>query len=185
MNRYATPIRPLLLAAGLLASALPLQAQAQKLTPGLWENTVTMKSNDSGMNAAMAQAQQAMAALPPEQRKMMQDMMAKQGVSMGPKGNSVRACVSQAMVDSDQLPQTEGKCTRQGMQRNGNTLKFSYTCAGDTPVSGEGEFTFIDSKSYTGRTVTQVTAMGKPQRMEGTVVGKWISADCGALKPAR
>ncbi|MCB2028402.1 MAG: DUF3617 family protein, partial [Rhodoferax sp.] len=62
--------------AGLLTLFAALQVQAQNLQPGLWELTSTMHSGSGQMEKAMAEAQKQMAALPPEQRKMMQDMMA-------------------------------------------------------------------------------------------------------------
>ena len=80
---------PLALAFGLtLAATLPAQAQ-QKMSPGLWETTMNVKSDGQDMSAQMAQMKAEMAKMPPEQRKMMEEMMAKQGVSMG--GGAVRA----------------------------------------------------------------------------------------------
>ena len=51
---------------GLCATA---HAQTQKLRPGLWENSVTMKSLSGQLEAAMAQMQKSMASLTPAQRK--------------------------------------------------------------------------------------------------------------------
>ena len=50
----------------------------------------------------MAQMQQQMASMTPEQRKMMQDMMGKQGVGIGaggPCGMSVKVCMTKEMVE--------------------------------------------------------------------------------------
>eukprot|EP01034_Spumella_vulgaris_P000504 gene504-674_t len=81
MTRISTAM-----AGALLATACGLAA-AQNIKPGLWEISSKMGGNPE-MDQAMAQMQQQMAAMPPEQRKMMQDMMAKQGVNMatGPGG---------------------------------------------------------------------------------------------------
>ena len=75
---------------GLWATA---HAQTQKLRPGLWENSVTMKSQSGQLEAAMAQMQKSMASLTPAQRKQMEQAMAQQGVSMGPSGNTVKVCI--------------------------------------------------------------------------------------------
>jgi hypothetical protein len=158
-------------------------AQAQKLSPGLWENTASMQSADGKTNAMMAQAQEAMAKMPPDQRKMMQDMMAKNGVGMGPQGNTIRVCMSAAQAERVDIPQGEGNCTQQAVSRSGNTMKFKFSCAGEHPSSGEGEFTVVGDKAYNGRTVVNTTVKGKPEQMTMTVSGKWISADCGGLKP--
>lgn len=162
-----------------------LAAQAQKITPGLWENAVTMKSGNAQQNEAMAQAQAAMASMPPEQRKMMQDMMAKQGVAMGSKPNSVQVCITPEMADRGEMPQKEGRCTHKTVSRSGSTFKYSFTCEGNPPASGEGEYTLNGDKAFTGRNVVTTTVQGKPERMEMTVAGKWLSADCGSLKPRR
>ena len=80
-----------LLCIGLLATSTATLAQ-QRLQPGLWEQSMVMQ-NDK-VNQAMAQMQQQMAAMPPEKRKQMEAMMAKQGVSMG--GGRSSRCARQA-----------------------------------------------------------------------------------------
>lgn len=70
-------------ALGLLFLLAPPVA-AQSLKPGLWEINNKMQSSSGQVEKAMAEAQKQMAAMPPEQRKLMQDMMAKQGVAMAP-----------------------------------------------------------------------------------------------------
>ena len=56
-------------------------ASAQATKPGLWE--VTSKLGVSAeMDKAMAQMQQQVVSMPPEQRKQMQAMLAKQGMNM-------------------------------------------------------------------------------------------------------
>ena len=174
----------------LILSALActaLAAQAQKPTPGLWENSITMKSGNAKHNDAMAQAQAAMANMPADQRKMMEDMMAKQGVAMGAKPNAVRVCITPEMAERGDLPQQEGsKCTHKTVQRSGNSMKFSFSCEGNPPTSGEGEYVMgSGNKSYTGKNVVNTMVQGKPERMEMTVAGTWVSADCGALKPKK
>lgn len=71
--------------------------------------------------AAMKQMQDSLAKMPPDQRKMMQVMMAKQGIGMGAGGN----------------------------------------------------FTIV----------TQVE--GKPERVQMSQTGKWLNADCGAIRPVK
>ena len=69
------------LAAALLACACA--AGAQNLKPGLWEITNKMQSSGGGDGPQM---QKQLAAMPPEQRKMVEEMMAKQGVKPGAGG---------------------------------------------------------------------------------------------------
>ncbi|RYX92312.1 MAG: DUF3617 domain-containing protein [Comamonadaceae bacterium] len=176
-----------LLAAALLA-ACSLGASAQMIKPGLWEMSNKVGGSPE-MDRAMAQMQQQLASMPPEQRKMMQDMMAKQGVSMGGAtaggGVSVKVCISKEMAESNQLPQqTQGDCKTTMGPRTGSSQKFSYVCT-QPPSTGEGEFTYSSPESYAMKMKTNTTVQGKPQTMTMEGTGKWQSADCGAIKPAR
>ena len=112
----------------LAAIALPLLAtgaQAQKLSPGLWEMSMTMKSAGGEMEAQMARMQAELAKMPPEQRKMMEGMMAQRGVGMaagGGGGVAVRTCISKERAERGDVPdQQEGNCKRESMQRSGST----------------------------------------------------------------
>lgn len=173
-------VKPLLCI--LLAGVAPM-VWAQKMAPGLWENSVSIKSGDGQIDAALAKMQESMAKMPPEQRKMMEDMMAKQGVGVGSKPNSVKVCISKEQAERGDLPQqAEGRCKQDSLQRSGSTLKYKFSCT-DPAATGEGEFSFSGDKAYTGTLVMNATRDGKPQRMEMRQAGKWLGADCGTLKP--
>jgi hypothetical protein len=178
-----------LLACGslLAATSAPAQVQVQKIRPGLWEHGFTMKSQSGQMESAMAQMQQSMASMPPEQRKMMEQMMAQQGVGVGPKGNSVRICISQEQADLDRLPQEPG-CTQTVQRVNANTLKVAFSCKGnkdDPPSSGEGTMTLRGPTAYEGQFRIKTVANGKPEQLDMQQSGKWLATDCGAIKPVR
>ncbi|MBC7940288.1 MAG: DUF3617 domain-containing protein [Chitinophagaceae bacterium] len=166
-------------------------ASAQKVLPGLWESSASVKMQGVQADAAMAKMQQEMAKemakMPPEQRKMVEDMMAKQGVGIGGPGakpNTVRLCITPEQAARDELPQDEtGRCKQQNVQRSGSVLRFSFICEGPPPTRGEGEYTLIDPKNYKGRVVVDSSVSGQPQRMEMQQTGRWLGADCGNLKP--
>lgn len=160
------------------------QAQTQKLAAGLWESATKMNVSSAagGTQEAMARMQKEMATMPPEQRKMLEDMMVKQGVGMGAQANSVRVCVSAEQAEKGTLPQ-DGRCTQDSLQRSGNTLRMKFSCQGLPPSSGEGEYTFSSDKAYSGRMKVNTSVDGQPASMNMEVSGRWISADCGALKP--
>ena len=170
----------------LLLAALGLPAAAQTLKPGLWE--VQQKLQGSGeMNQAMADMQKQLAAMPPEQRKQMEAMMAKQGVQMSPGaggGMRLKMCMTREMAERNEIPANQGDCKTTSQQRTGNTMRMAFTCS-KPPSSGETQFTFTSPEAYTMKMTATTTASGKPEKvnMEGT--GKWLSADCGAIKPAK
>lgn len=167
----------------LLACALPSLAQGTK--PGLWEITNKM-GGSAEMDQAMAQMQQQMASMPPAQRKQMEDMMAKQGMSMGAGaggGISVKVCMTKEMVERNEMPPPQqGECKSTASPRIGNTQKISFSCT-QPPSSGEGQITYTSNEAYTMKMVTTTTVKGKPEKMTLDGTGKWLSADCGAVKP--
>ncbi|RYF39818.1 MAG: DUF3617 domain-containing protein [Comamonadaceae bacterium] len=174
--------RHLLTAAACAALCLP--AAAQQLKPGLWEVTNKMGGNPQ-MDQAMAQMQQQMASMPPAQRKQMEDMMAKQGVQVGAGagGISARICMTKEMVEQSPVPmQQQGDCKFTTQQRSGNTYKMAYSCA-NPPSSGEGEYTFLGPEAYKGKMTVVSNPRGKPETMTMEGSGKWLGADCGAVKP--
>ena len=173
--------RHLLLAALVLSAALP--AAAQSLKPGLWE--VTNKMNNPQMDQAMAEMQKQMAAMPPEQRKQMEDMMARQGVRMAAPaaggGMTMQVCMTQEMAARNDVPMQEG-CRITNQQRTGNTMRISFTCT-KPPSTGETQFTFTSPEAYTMKMTATTTAGGKSEKVNMEGSGKWLSADCGNIKP--
>jgi hypothetical protein len=169
----------------LVATVLAASAHAQSIKPGLWEHAFTIKSGSGQMEGAMAEMQKQMAAMPPEQRKMMEQMMAQQGVGMGPKGQSVKICITPEEAARQEVPAAEGNCTQKVTQRSGSTIKMTFSCADQPPSSGEGEITFLSPTAYSGKAVVRTTVEGKPERVDMTTTGKWLSANCGAIKPAK
>lgn len=183
MTRCATtPARRL---AGLLLLAGAVQAQAQNLQPGLWELSNTMQSSSGEMEKAMAEAQKQMAALPPEQRKMVQDMMARHGAGMGSGGPGamvVKVCMTADMLARNDIVTQDGDCTSQHAPRVGNTMKYTFAC-NRPPSRGDGEVTFHGPHAYSARMHVQTSAGGRTEQFTTRSQGKWLSADCGTVKP--
>lgn len=161
-------------------------AQAQSTKPGLWEITNKMGGN-AQLDSAMAQAQKQMAALPPEQRKMMEDMMGKQGInlpSIGTGGAMVmKICITPEMAARSEMPNPqEGDCTTTITSRTGNSMKAKFACT-DPPMTGEGTYTFSGDTAYTVDMKMNTTQNGKPESMTIKGGGKWLSSSCGSVKP--
>jgi hypothetical protein len=177
-----TPTR-LLCSSLLLMSATGVFAQSTK--PGLWEIQTRMGGNPQ-MDQARAQMQQQIASMPAAERKMMENMMAQQGLNIGvgkDGGVSVKVCITPEMAARQELPtQTEGDCKTQLGARTGNTMKMSFTCT-NPPSSGEGTYTFRGDTGYDMVMRVKTVNEGKPMNatMDGT--GRWLSADCGKVRP--
>ncbi len=161
---------------------------ADNIKPGLWEMTNQMQGSAGGEAAnAMATMQKQMAAMAPEQRKMMQDMLAKQGMQIDSTAGgamAVKLCMTQEMIDRNEVaPQDgNGNCTHTNSARSGNSMKFSFVCT-KPPSSGEGEVNFTSPEAYTSRVAVKRTVRGKPETMDMRTSGRWLGKDCGSVKP--
>lgn len=183
--RLSLNLRILALAC-LVLPAVPVAAQNMK--PGLWEINNKMGGDQGAkMAAAQAEMQKQLAAMPPEQRKQMEKMMADKGVGMAQGsggGTAVRICMSKEMAARNEPPPQQGDCKQETMQRSGNTTKFKFSCS-KPPTTGEGEYTLHNPESYTMKMKTVTQAKGKPETMTMDAQGKWLSNDCGSLKPVK
>ncbi|MBT9508004.1 DUF3617 domain-containing protein [Rhodoferax sp.] len=171
-----------LLAAALASSAFGATAQTMK--PGLWEISNKMTSSSGEMEKAMGEAQKQLAGMSPSDRKMMEDMMAKQGVGMG-KGagtTAMKICMTKEMAERNEVATQQGDCKHTNSPRAGNTMKFSFVCA-KPPSSGEGQVTFVSPEAYAMKMTLNTTANGKPEKMNMDATGKFMSTDCGNIKP--
>lgn len=178
-------MKPLQLLCAAALCALSAAAGAQSLKPGLWEVTHKMQAGNARTDQAMAQMQQQLASMPPEKRKMMEEMMARQGVKLGTGaggGMSVQVCVTKEMAERNEMPSQQGNCKTTTQPRTGNTLKMSFTCT-SPPSSGEGQFTFSSPEAYSMKMAVNSQVRGKPETMNMEGSGKWLAADCGSVKP--
>ena len=178
-------MKPNHLLAAVLA-AFASTAGAQNLKPGLWEVTHKMQSSSGQMEQGMSQMQQQMAGMPPEQRKMVEEMMAKKGVKTGSGspggGMSVKTCMTREMVEKNELPAQQGDCKTTHQSRSGNTMKFGVACT-NPPSTGEGQVVFTSPEAYSMKMVMNTQVQGKPEKMNMEGGGKWLGPDCGNIKP--
>ena len=178
-----------LLSASLALTAAQAQTQTQapphKVQPGLWENQVTIQTGDPMLDQMAADAQARLAGLPPEQRQMVEQMMAARGVRMGTKPNTLQACITPEQAARDELPQQSENCTQFETQRSGNTVKVQFKCETNPPASGTGEFTLLGPTRYSGKTQVDTVVQGQPQKVTVLLAGRWLAADCKAAAPPR
>ena len=171
----------------LCTCAVASGAWAQNLKPGLWEISNSMKSGSGEMERSMAQMQQQLASMPPEQRRMVEEMMAKQGAAMGsggPGSMSSRICLTKEMIERNELPADRGDCRMTKQERRGNTIHVAYQCS-NPPSSGEGRYTVVNPEAYTMAMTVRTAVQGKSETVSMDGSGKWLGANCGNIKPLR
>jgi hypothetical protein len=168
----------------MLAVSVPCSAQTMKA--GLWDINTLMKSADGEMEKAMAGMQAALASMPPDQRKQMEDMMAKRGVKIGAGAGgalNTKVCMSKEMVERNSFPvNNAGNCTeKRGPLINGR-MKSSFSCT-KPPSSGEAEFRFNGDTAFSMTMNSTTTMQGRTEKMTTESNGRWLGADCGDIKP--
>ncbi|MES2051640.1 MAG: DUF3617 domain-containing protein, partial [Pseudomonadota bacterium] len=138
------------------------------------------------MDQAMAQMQQQLANMPPAQRKQMEDMMARQGMSMGAASNggmTMKMCITKEMIERNQLPmQQKGNCTTTTSDKTRSSMKVKFTCT-NPPSSGEGIYTFQGDNAYTMSMNITSTVKGVQTNTSIAASGSWLGSDCGNIKP--
>ncbi|KQZ30390.1 DUF3617 domain-containing protein [Duganella sp. Root1480D1] len=158
-------------------------AMAQTLKPGLWELDNRIASASPEMMAVMAAAQQQMANMAPEQRKAMEQMMARHGVNLGLGDNGgvkLTYCLTKDMADKQDLPAGQpGQCTTTRTPVPGG-LNVTFNCT-RPPSSGNGQVIFNGNTAYSMRMNVNSSAQGKPQNMVVEGSGRWLGADCGSV----
>lgn len=179
-------LKPATLSTALLLVAAT--AFAQSTRPGLWEIQQRIGGNPQ-IDQAMAEMQKQMAGMSPAQRKQMEAMLGQQGITMpGPAaggGMSLKVCITPEMAARQDMPsQNEGDCTSTTTSRSASTLKVRIVCK-NPPSTGEGTYTFKGDTAYTMKMVMSTTRQGRPETMTLDGQGRWLSSDCGSVKPVR
>ena len=160
-------------------------AQQPHIRPGLWEETVNVKSDNAQMNAAMEQMKQRMAAMTPEQRAAMEKAMAgRGGVGMGGSGNAMRVCVTKEQIARGFRPEEKGHCSRSNVSTSGNVTKFDFACQSERGgITGHGVYTELSDSAFTVSTAADMTSPKMTMHIQNDMTGKFISSDCGDVKP--
>jgi hypothetical protein len=169
-------------ATALLAAA----AQAQThIRPGLWEEQITIKSDNPQANAAMAQMQDKLASMPPEQRAAIEKMMASHGIGAGGAPNTVRTCITKEQTERGFTPDASGRCQRTNVARSGNVTKFDFTCtSAHSDVSGHGQLTELSDTAFAMTSAADMVTKTSSMHTQTDIAGRFVSSDCGDVKPA-
>lgn len=172
-------------ASGTAALLLTLPSSAQIVRPGLWEHQFQMRSTSGQVEQQMAQAQAQMSRLPPEQRKMMEQMMAGMGMGLGGKPNAVRLCLTPEEAAKAEVPVTDGDCTNTVLERSAQRIRVRFVCKGQDAAKGEAQVDIESDKAYRTQADVRAKVDGRPEQMKLTGTSHWLDADCGTVKPMR
>lgn len=163
-------------------------ASAQSVRPGLWEIKTSGQGGPGGkaMAAQMAQMKKDVAAMPAPQRKQMEAAMAAQDlheVRYTDDGMIMKHCISREDASMDKLLVKNGTCTTQRSPMIGGVVKMNSSCT-TPPMTGNGSVRFHGDTGYTMEMTMTTKFMGQSHTSKVNTSGKWLSSNCGKIKPA-
>ncbi len=145
---------------------------ATQMKAGLWE--MTMKSD----------AMKNMPKIPPEQMEQMRKM----GVNIPEMKDGAmvtKVCITKEMASRDEPPamDKESGCQPKNFQRSGNSYSVDIICNGALKGEGKGKGSFSGDQSFTSTYDFKGSMHGQPVTQHHETSGRWLSADCGSVKP--
>ena len=164
-----------------LFSALAAENTPLQVKPGLWE--ITSEGQNSGTPPIPPEV---LAQMTPEQRAQMEahlkEMMAQQA-----QRRVTKRCVTQQDIDQgfDKLDSmTRGQCTQTVTASTSTLRQGRLRCTGATTGAGVYRFEAPSPESFSGSWDWDMTGeSGRRMNLKNTMQGKWLSADCGDVKP--
>lgn len=165
---------------GVVLATPPAQAEQDfqvDIRPGTWQHSFTMKSESGQMEQAIEEALRQLQQLPESQRRMVEEMMARQGIDLGLAGTTVEVCITEDDLRQGSLPQQEG-CEQSLEQESADNFIFEFECAGDPPYSGSGTLTRVSREHYTGAAEFETRMGGNPERITLVQEGRWLHESC-------
>lgn len=152
---------------------------AVEMLPGLWEFSSDEIEVNGMQMPGVAEMIEQMEDLPPEQKKMMEDMLAEQGVELGARG--MRICLSEAQVKSRKLPfQDEPGCSQEVTEQTERNWTFTFQC---DDAKGRGETRLISEREVSSLIESEYRVGDQQGISSMKSQGKWVSTDCGSLEP--
>jgi hypothetical protein len=151
------------------------------VTPGLWEVSSTAKM--SGMPAA---SEGVLAQLPPEQRAKVEAQI-QAAMAGAQKAHTVKSCVTQKDLDRPfhAMEDRPGmKCQENVVSSSWTSQNMSIACTGKRgTTTGTVHFDAPSPTAMKGVVDVTTSDRGHPVTVKVEIVGHWLGADCGSVKP--
>lgn len=128
--------------------------------------------------------------IPKEQLKGFEEIAKEYGVEMPQLDNGTaisQACITQKMATQQSLPnfhQESLNCTTNKSVRKGNQYHVNFSC-NSVMLNGDGNAKGIitSAEHFSGTSHFKGVVQGAPVNEKANIQGKWVSANCGKVKP--
>jgi Protein of unknown function (DUF3617) len=150
--------------------------QVAPIKPGLWQIQVERETNGQ----KVPDMSERLKNMPPERRAQLEAAMKQNG--MEASGNTIKVCQTRDMLDSTKFVNPLPDCKTTYSTRTNSSWK-SHTSCSQNHLESDGEIIFSSPESYTVKTTSTLQSAGQTKTTHMTRTGKWLSADCGDIKP--
>ncbi len=145
---------------------------------GLWE--VTSAGTIKGAPPIPASA---LANLSPAQKAQMQAAMAAAMASAN-KPHTYKSCVTAESIQRGfRDPELSNGCTETVVSSTATDMQVKIACTGRQKMSGTIHFQASSPQAMSGVIDVTVAENGGAMKVNRQISGKWVGADCGAVKP--
>jgi Protein of unknown function (DUF3617) len=178
-----------------LATICPVAMRAQDIKldvkPGLWENTTTSQISGLQMPANMPQlTPDQLSKMPPDARARVEAMM--KGGPGAPQTNTSKVCLTSQQLSGPMFPKMDKSCAYKLTGSSSSSQNIHVECAiGSNKTSGDLTFNRVDSEHLKGDMLMKATgdsstngSVGQNMTIKLNFSNKWLSSDCGDVKPA-
>lgn len=169
------------IAAGVTATLLAAPP-LPPLKPGLWESKTTVL--DANGKETVPPEMEALAKMPPEMRAKMAEMMKANGAAMPDASGAMKVCMTKQLLESGQMQAVAeaNGCTTTYSTQTASNWKWHSTCP-QLKTESDGEAVFTSSDRWKTTLKSTVNMSGRTVVQTRIVESKWLSADCGDVKP--
>lgn len=156
--------------------AVSANGQIAPIKPGLWQ--IQMERETNGQKSS--DMSERMKSMPPERRAQLEAAMKQRGIEAN--GNTVKVCQTREMLDASKFVNPLPDCKTTYSSRTNSTWK-SHTSCSQNHLESDSEIIFSGPESYIAKTTSTLQSAGQTRTTHMTRTGKWLSADCGDIKP--
>jgi hypothetical protein len=152
--------------------------------PGLWENTATTQISGIAMPTLTPEQ---LAQMPPQARARIEAM-----TNGSPQTQVKKSCVTSEQLNRPMFDNVDKSCSYKLTSSSASSQAIHVECSrGNTKTTGDLALTRIDSEHMKGDMVMKATgdrstkgSVGESMNIKMTFSGKFLSSDCGDVKPS-